>query len=85
MLSKIKGWSTRFLSIGGREWQKSHHKCSIHWCEWRKLGELKEDGNLGFRCLSKFNIAMLTKQRVAFVLLSRFIISEVIKTKYYPN
>ncbi|KAA3477311.1 Ribonuclease H-like superfamily protein [Gossypium australe] len=56
---------TRFLSIGGKEvfikaefwWQKQHNKR-----DWRKLGDLKEDGGMGFRVMSKFNIALLAKQ-----------------------
>ncbi|KAA3477083.1 reverse transcriptase [Gossypium australe] len=47
--------------LGRFWWQKQHNKWGIHWCEWRKLSELKEDGGMGFRCLSKFNIAFLAK------------------------
>ncbi|KAA3472916.1 reverse transcriptase [Gossypium australe] len=30
-------------------WQKGIGRKGIHWCEWRKLCELKENGGLGFR------------------------------------
>ncbi|KAA3456039.1 reverse transcriptase [Gossypium australe] len=30
-------------------WQKGFGRKGIHWCEWRKLCDLKENGGLGFR------------------------------------
>lgn len=29
-------------------WQKSRDKKGIHWCTWKDLCSLKEDGGLGF-------------------------------------
>lgn len=39
-------------------WQKRHGRKGIHWCQWAKLCELKENGGLGFHCLNLFNIAV---------------------------
>lgn len=121
MLSKIKRWSARFLSIGGREvfiksvlqviptysmtcfllpksffdelesimgqfwWQKTHEKCDIHWCECKKLGELKEDGGMGFRSLLKFNLAMLEKQGWHLICYPDSLLAESLKAKFYLN
>ncbi|KAE8729249.1 hypothetical protein F3Y22_tig00003725pilonHSYRG00223 [Hibiscus syriacus] len=43
-------------------WQKSVAKKGIHWCVWNKLCWIKKCGDLGFRDLAKFNIALLAKQ-----------------------
>ncbi|KAA3479888.1 reverse transcriptase [Gossypium australe] len=44
-------------------WQKSRNRKGIHWCAWKDLCLLKENGGLGFRNLAKFNVALLAKQR----------------------
>ncbi|MBA0761274.1 hypothetical protein Gotri_023945, partial [Gossypium trilobum] len=41
---RIDNWITRFLSQGDKE--KSIGKRGIHWCQWAKLCELKENGGL---------------------------------------
>lgn len=41
---------------------KIYEKRGIHWCTWASLFELKENEGLGFRDLSKFNIALLAEQ-----------------------
>ncbi|KAK5774337.1 hypothetical protein PVK06_042192 [Gossypium arboreum] len=43
-------------------WQKHKGKRGIHWCAWKNLCVLKENGGLGFRNLGQFNIALLAKQ-----------------------
>lgn len=43
-------------------WEKGHGKGGIHWCLWNNLCSSKENGGLGFRNLSQFNIALLAKQ-----------------------
>ncbi|KAK5839066.1 hypothetical protein PVK06_007824 [Gossypium arboreum] len=56
----------RYLSIVARFWwQKGHGKKGIHWCTWKNLCALKENGGLGFRNFGHFNIALLDKQGVA--------------------
>lgn len=34
----------------------------MHWMAWEKMTETKEEGNLGFRDLKAFNLALLGKQ-----------------------
>ncbi|KAA3460855.1 reverse transcriptase [Gossypium australe] len=50
MESKINSWSTK------------HGKRGINWSEWRNLCELKENRGIGFHCLTKFNLSLLSKQ-----------------------
>lgn len=42
-------------------WQKGKRQRRIHWCEWDKLYDSKENSGLGFRNLSLFNIFLLAK------------------------
>lgn len=43
-------------------WRKIHGKRGIYWYNWKSLCSSKEEGSLGFRNLSSFNIALLAKQ-----------------------
>ncbi|MFQ6628343.1 hypothetical protein Gotur_007610, partial [Gossypium turneri] len=47
---------------GGKNWCNAHTKKGIHWCQWRKVCRPKGKWGLGFKDLSKFNIALLAKQ-----------------------
>ncbi|KAK5818137.1 hypothetical protein PVK06_023068 [Gossypium arboreum] len=42
-------------------WQKGHGRKAIHWCSWRKMCELKQEGGLSFKNQAKFNVALLAK------------------------
>ncbi|XP_052874614.1 uncharacterized protein LOC128280487 [Gossypium arboreum] len=43
-------------------WQKGQGRRGMHRCDWKGLSGLKEDGGMGFRNLSLFNIALLAKR-----------------------
>ncbi|KAA3480252.1 reverse transcriptase [Gossypium australe] len=66
-------------------WQKSRNKKGIHWCNWKKLCFLKEDGGLGFRNLANFNIALLAKQGWRLINYPDSLLAQSLKAKYYPN
>ncbi|KAA3472858.1 reverse transcriptase [Gossypium australe] len=66
-------------------WQKGIGRKGIHWCEWRKLCELKENGGLGFRNMCQFNIALLAKQGWRLIVYPDSLLARVLKAKYFPN
>ncbi|KAA3461496.1 reverse transcriptase [Gossypium australe] len=96
---RIDNWSISHLFQGGKEslcaelegiiakfwWQRGRDKKGIHWCAWKELCSLKEDGGLGFRTLAKFNIALLAKQGWRLINFPNSLLSRVLKEKYYPN
>lgn len=43
-------------------WQKEKGRRGIHWCSWKELCDLKENGSLGFQSFENFNLALLAKQ-----------------------
>ncbi|KAK5842646.1 hypothetical protein PVK06_005024 [Gossypium arboreum] len=65
-------------------WQKGHGKRGIHWCTWKNLCFLKENGGLGFRNLSQFNVALLAKQGWNLIHYPNSLLARVLKAKYYP-
>ncbi|KAA3480785.1 reverse transcriptase [Gossypium australe] len=66
-------------------WQKSRNRKGIHWCAWKDLCRLKEDGGLGFRNLKNFNVALLAKQGWRLINYPNSLLARVLKAKYYPN
>ncbi|KAA3455054.1 reverse transcriptase [Gossypium australe] len=66
-------------------WQKGIGRKGIHWCEWRKLCELKENGSLGFRNMCQFNIALLAKQGWRLIIHPVSLLARVLKAKYFSN
>lgn len=66
-------------------WGKGNLKRGIHWSSWEALCESKEGGGLGFRSLSKLNIALLAKQDRHLMNNLDSLVARVIKAKYYPT
>ncbi|KAA3459484.1 reverse transcriptase [Gossypium australe] len=93
MKQRIDHWSTRHLSQGRKEiFIKSilqaiptYMMACIHWCEWRKLYDLKENGSLGFRNMCQFNTALLAKQGWRLIVYPDSLLARVLKAKYFPN
>ncbi|KAA3452465.1 reverse transcriptase [Gossypium australe] len=66
-------------------WQKSRNRKGIHWCTWKDLCRLKEDGGIGFRNLENFNVSLLAKQGWRLINYPDSLLARVLKAKYYPN
>ncbi|XP_052878272.1 uncharacterized mitochondrial protein AtMg00310-like [Gossypium arboreum] len=66
-------------------WQKGYGKRGIHWCSWSNLCELKENGGLGYRNLTKFNLALLAKQGWRLIENPTSLLAKTLKAKYHPN
>ncbi|KAA3465998.1 RNA-directed DNA polymerase reverse transcriptase family protein [Gossypium australe] len=52
-------WRASWLNSGGK---KGPGRKDIHCCGWNHLCNLKQDGGIGFRNLSSFNVALFAKQ-----------------------
>ncbi|KAG8484135.1 hypothetical protein CXB51_022932 [Gossypium anomalum] len=55
----------------------------LHWCAWKELSVPKEEGGMGFRDLSKFNIALLAKERWRIMENLSSLIARVLRAKYF--
>lgn len=71
--------------MGRYWWQQKPGKRGMHWCGWEVMCQLKEDGGLGFRCLAKFNTALLAKQGWRSMFYSNSLLARPFKAKYYPE
>ncbi|WOG86655.1 hypothetical protein DCAR_0205872 [Daucus carota subsp. sativus] len=57
----------------------------IRWLAWDKLCNVKAGGGLGFRGLSKFNLAMLAKQGCRLLNNANPLVTSIMKARYFPE
>ena len=57
----------------------------IHWIAWKKLCQPKIHGELGFRDLENFNLALLGKQVWCLVHNTHSMFDKVFKVRFFPN
>ncbi|KAA3466222.1 reverse transcriptase [Gossypium australe] len=86
-LEQIGRWYNRCLSQGGKAvFIKSIlQDILIYSCSGEGLCDLKEVGGLGFRSLSKVNIALPAKQGWHLLTNPNSLMARVVKDKYFPN
>ncbi|KAK5771326.1 hypothetical protein PVK06_047524 [Gossypium arboreum] len=65
-------------------WQKGLGRRRIHWCDWKMMSAVKEEGGKCFWNLEKFNIALLAKQRWRLITSPDSLLAQVLKAKYFP-
>ncbi|XP_058754336.1 uncharacterized protein LOC131627507 [Vicia villosa] len=57
----------------------------IHWLSWDKLSMPKSEGGMGFKNISAFNLAMLSKQAWRLTTIPDSLVSRLYKARYFPN
>ncbi|CAM8944548.1 unnamed protein product [Rhodiola kirilowii] len=66
-------------------WSNSKVGRGIYWCKYEKLCEEKLDGGLGFRDLSIFNDALLSKQVWRLMKCPESLVGRLLKMRYYKE
>lgn len=66
-------------------WNGDEREKRIHWCSWEKLCTAKSEGDLGFRNLYGFNLALLAKQGWRLLSKPNSLVANILKAKYHPN
>jgi hypothetical protein len=61
------------------------HNKGIHWLSWDKLSMHKNDGGMGFKNLSVFNLAMLGKQGWRIWTSPVTLIAKLYKARYFSK
>jgi hypothetical protein len=66
-------------------WGSNVDKRKVHWVNWKKTCRKKENGGLGFRDISSFNIALLAKQGWRIMTEPSSLLARILKAKYFPT
>lgn len=66
-------------------WKNGKSRKGIHWCTWKNTCQMKNLGGLGFREMTKFNLAMLAKQRWRILTNPNSFFAQILKSKYFSN
>nr|XP_027086592.1 uncharacterized protein LOC113708329 [Coffea arabica] len=66
-------------------WGEEQGKRKMHWCSWQRITLDRKKGGLGFKDLLNFNKALLGKQIWRLITRPNSLVSNVLKTKYFPK
>ncbi|KAH1032211.1 hypothetical protein J1N35_044385 [Gossypium stocksii] len=64
-------------------WRNSKTNKGIYWCKWSDMCIPKAKGGLGFKELSKFNLALLAKQGWKIITQPNSLFTRVMKARYF--
>jgi hypothetical protein len=79
LCNQLEGMTSRFW------WCSNVDKRKVHWVNWKKTCRKKENGGLGFRDISSFNIALLAKQGWRIMTEPSSLLARILKAKYFPT
>lgn len=71
--------------MNGFWWEIENSSKSVCWMACDRLCNVKEEGDLGFKDLKQFNIAMLAKQDWHLLNDLNPLVTGIMKVKYFPN
>jgi len=66
-------------------WSYSGDFRNIHWVKWECMCEAKEDGDMGFREIEKFNEVWLARQVWCMMNNSDSLCYKFFKARFFPN
>ncbi|KAL5560097.1 hypothetical protein UlMin_036308 [Ulmus minor] len=78
ILKEIEAACARFW------WRTTLNHKRVHWKKWSVLCQPKATGGMGFKNLSVFNQALLSKQVWRIIQKPQSLIAQVLKVKYFP-
>jgi hypothetical protein len=81
-----KGFCDEISSMIAKFWWSQQDKSNkIHWVGWETLTKPKSMGDLGFRDIHNFNIAMLSRQAWRLVQQPESLCAQILQARYYPD
>ena len=66
-------------------WVQRGQESKIAWVSWKKMCKSKMNGEMGFRNLQAFNLAMLAKQGWRLISYPNSLVAQIYKASYYPH
>jgi hypothetical protein len=64
---------------------EKYEKKTMHWYTWWKMCTPKKEGDMGFRDMHCFNLAVLAKQIWRLTIDHNSLCAQVLSAKYYPS
>ncbi|KAL3535370.1 hypothetical protein ACH5RR_003831 [Cinchona calisaya] len=82
----FKSLCTEIKTMLARFWWKARDgEFKVHWKKWKDTATNKDKGGMGFRDIQLFNETLLTKQLWRILIHPNFLVSKMLKTKYFAK
>lgn len=66
-------------------WGQKGGEKKVHWVSWKNLCKTKNEGGMGFKDLSMFNMALLTKHGWWIMIELSTLLHQILKARYFPT